>query len=146
MTCRIIEGEEIMSTLLRRAGGAAFAFSVTFGLVAVLAEQPAMAADVTVTAQIEEDDLPKERVTTADLDLSNPTEVRKLQARIRAASRRVCGYSGVGIARSQVPCRSAVQASVAPQIARLSDGARRLAGAGEQTELTTVLTVTAPER
>jgi UrcA family protein len=100
MTCRIIEGEEIMSTLLRRAGGAAFAFSVTFGLVAVLAEQPAMAADVTVTAQIEEDDLPKERVTTADLDLSNPAEVRKLQARIRAASRRVCGYSGVGIART----------------------------------------------
>jgi hypothetical protein len=76
-----------MSKSVKSAGSAAVAFSLTFGLIAVMAEQPASARDLTVTAAIERD-VPSERVTAAGLDLASSKGGAMLEARVRAACAR----------------------------------------------------------
>ena len=80
--------DQIMSTRkLRSAGGAAFALTLTAGVVAILAEQAAVAADLTVTAP-RQAELLSERVSTAGLDLGRDQDRRLLDRRLRAASAR----------------------------------------------------------
>jgi UrcA family protein len=47
-----------------------------------------------VTAQAADDALPSQRVSYADLDISNPTGAKVLYGRIKVAARHVCALSG----------------------------------------------------
>jgi UrcA family protein len=131
----------IVSNKLRSAGSAALAFSLTIGVVGLLAAEPAAARDLTVTAQSAEV-FPTERVSTAGLDLTRAEGVRLLQAKVNAASRRVCNVSAVGLhGPSELSCRKTAKAAAAPQIANLIERSQRLAAAGLPSKILATLTV-----
>lgn len=134
-----------MTKSMKSAGSAAVAFSITFGLIAVLAEQPAQARDLTVTAAIQRD-VPSEQVTAAGLDLGSSKGREILEARVRAASRRVCAVSSVSLrAKSEFSCRRAARAAAAPQVARMFEQARALASAGDAARAAAAIVVSAPQ-
>jgi UrcA family protein len=133
-----------MTKSVKSAGSAAVAFSITFGLIAVLAEQPAEARDLTVTAAIQRD-VPSELVTAAGLDLASSKGSEILEARVRAASRRVCAVSPVSLtAATEMSCRRSARAAAAPQIANLVQQARALASAGQPASAAAAIVVSAP--
>lgn len=60
------------------------------------------------------------KVRTADLDLANPTDARKLHQRVAGATLTVCGsYAGARDGREDeiAACRAEVARQVAPQLA-----------------------------
>lgn len=132
-----------MSKSIRSAGSAAFAFSLTVGVISLLAAEPAAASDFTVTANSR--DQLTEMVPTAGLDLSQAKGVRLLETRIRAASRRVCAVTPVSLAaQSELRCRRTAQDGAAPQVAQLVNRARALASAGQPAAIDTVVAIVAP--
>lgn len=134
-----------MSRTVRSAGSAALAFSLTAGLIGLLAADPAAARDLTVTAKISEE-LPIERVSTAGLDLSTHAGVRLLEGRVRSAGRKVCNGATLSIAApSELRCRRDVVAAAEPRIASLSAQARSLAAAGLPAVIDTAFAVIAPQ-
>jgi UrcA family protein len=130
-----------MSKKFKSAGTAALAFSLTVGVVGLLAEQPAAASpsDSSNSHMIEASEL----VSTAGLDLAKPADVRRLEARIRAATRRVCDDEGPRkfSAHEQI-CRTAARKSAQQQVASLVDRSQRLAAAGQAVAIRTGSAVT----
>lgn len=77
----------------------------------VLAAAPALASDPTAGTV---------RIRTADLDLANPADARKLGHRIAGATEAVCGsYAGARDGREDeiAACRADVARQLAPQLA-----------------------------
>lgn len=128
---------------LRNSGAAAFALSITFGLVAVLAAPPASARDLTVTAPAPAD-VHSAYVSTAGLDLADSGDLRRLQSRIRAASREVCAPLSIGkLGTAERMCRTSALDSAAPQVARLTERAQQLAAAGRSSRIVATVAVVA---
>ena len=132
-----------MTDRLRSTGAAAFALVITGGLVAVLGAAPASARDLTVPAPLQGEAL-STTVTTAGLDLSVSQDQRRLQARIRSASRAVCAPMSIGkLTHAEQNCREVALASAAPQVARLAEQAQRLAAAGLPSRVVSTVAVSA---
>lgn len=132
-----------MTKTLRSAGAAACAFLLTAGIVGTMAEQPAAAQSFTVTAPTLADTV-TERVPTAGLNLAQDRDVRRLDARIRAASRRVCAPLSVGKSLApELRCRHGAVQSAAPQVALLVQRAQALAAAGLPTRIASTVAVSA---
>lgn len=133
-----------MSKTIRSAGSAAFAFSLTAGLVALLASQPAAARNIVVTAPIE---AASEQVSTAGIDLAGANGAAKLKNRVFEASRRVCTTSPLSLAAGgDASCIQAAGKRAAPQVAKLVGEARRLAASGQSSEILATISVSASTR
>lgn len=133
-----------MSTSLKSTGLAALAFSVSLGFV-TLAVAPAVAhaapSEFSVTAPDDEVGLSKS-VAIGDLDLAQPRDMKRLEYRIRGASREVCAPLSIGRVTSQESeCRAVAVRSAQPQVAFLRDRALRMAAAGQPSRIDTTLTV-----
>lgn len=114
---------------LRSAGSAALAFCMTFGVIGLLAE-PAAAASTAEVAALDRVEV-STRVSTAGLDLARSEDVRRLEARVRAATRRLCDHGSRGISRSELSCKAAARTSAEQQITSLVDRSQRLSAASQ---------------
>ncbi|WP_300975367.1 UrcA family protein [Sphingomonas sp. LHG3406-1] len=137
-----------MSSSLKSTGLTALAFSASFGLIAIAiapATAFAQSPDISITAPYEEEALSK-RVAIGDLDLAKPRDMKRLDARIRSASRAVCEPNGFSLINDdELQCRKVAVASAQPQVARLRDQALSLAAAGQPSRIDTTLAVVAPD-
>lgn len=130
---------------MRSTGSAAFALTMTAGIVALLAAHPVSARPLPDGA-FAHHDLATETVSTAGLNLASEAGRARLDTRIRSASRRVCDTQAMGVARSKEQiCRAAAFDGTRAQVAALIEQARGLAAAGGPVGISTVLTVVAPE-
>lgn len=133
-----------MSRSLKSSGLAALAFSVSLGLLGLTAA-PALAQtdDVRVVAQVDEPVLSK-AVRIADLDLADAGDVRRLDFRIRAASRFVCApFSNGQVTRAELSCRRTAVRSTDTRVAELRQQASRLAAANLPSRFDATVAVTA---
>lgn len=136
-----------MTRTVRSAGFAAAALCLTAALVGVLAEQPAMAQDLTITADELDPSFDAEFVSTAGLDLTTERGVKRLHTRVRTASQRVCSVgSFTRINTAELDCREGAMAMAVPQVERLVKRTRELAAAGLPTRLALTVRVAAPAR
>lgn len=132
-----------MTTALRSAGASVLAFSVTCGLVAALGAQPASARPLP-NANAMSDEAISERVSVAGLNLARADHRRRVNNRIRSASRRVCEGPFQRLTSDTAKhCRRVAREDAEVQLAALVNRAERLAAAGMPTEINTVLTVIA---
>lgn len=129
---------------MRSTGSAAFALSMTAGIVALLAAQPAPARGLASTAS---DEAVSETISIADLNLTKESDQKRLHSRIKFASKRVCSFSSIGLAGAllEARCSRAAYQSARPQMEALVQQAQRFAAAGETVGINTVLTVINPE-
>jgi UrcA family protein len=133
-----------MTTPLRSAGAGLLAFSVTCGLVAALGAQPASASRLT-TADPSSRELVVETISTAGLNVSQADHRRRIDSRIRSATRRVCDSRAYSRSvNADQECRRAAQEGAELQLTALVKRAERMAAAGSPTKINTVLTVIAP--
>jgi UrcA family protein len=109
-----------MSDVIKSAGSAAFAFALACGLIAVTVAEPAAASTV-VADQVMDREIRSESVSLAGLDLSSPKDIRLLETRIRAASRRVCRQPGNEPLTSQQAqdCRKSAKLAAQSKVAAL---------------------------
>ena len=131
---------------MRSTGSAAFALSMTAGIVALLAAQPAPARGLS-SAAATSDEAVSETISIADLNLTKASDQKRLNSRIKYASKRVCTIGGLGYAGQQLEaqCSRAAYQSARPQMEALVQQAQRFAAAGETVGIDTVLTVIKPE-
>lgn len=121
-----------MSQNVKSAGFGALAFALTFGLVAATVADPAAARTTGAASASSGRDVPTKRVSVAGLDLTQASDLRQLDGRIRAASRRVCAEFGGSrhIMLEELSCRQQARAGAALKVAELVDRTRSLADAG----------------
>lgn len=134
-----------MSRSLQSTGFAALAFSVSLGLIGLTAAPAAaQTQDVRVTAQIDEPVLTKV-IKIGDLDLADASDVRRLDFRIRSASRFVCAPLSNGqVTRAEASCRRVAVRSTDRRVAELRQQASRLAAANLPSRFDATLAVVAP--
>jgi UrcA family protein len=132
-----------MSNTVKSAGSAAFAFAITFGLIAMTVEQPAAAS--TVSGETMSGQARSERVSLAGIDLSKAEDVRQLQTRVRAASRRVCAPLAERrlTMASEYDCRRSARAAAEVKVAGLMERSRAFA-ATQPSVMGATLAVVAP--
>jgi UrcA family protein len=111
------------------AGSAALAFCMTVGVIGLLA-QPAAAANTSEVAALDRVEV-STRVSTAGLDLAKSDDVRMLEARVRAATRRLCDQESRGVSRSELSCKAAARTSAERQITSLVDRSQRRSAASQ---------------
>ena len=95
--------------------GALAAIAVTTGTLAATAA-PLRAAELVVTART-----PQARIAYDDLNLASQAGLARLEARVRAATERLCSVQGVSDLHTQAAareCRSEATAQAAAQVGR----------------------------
>ena len=81
-------------------------------------------------------------VSAKDLDLASAKDRKRLDTRIRAASRMVCAPLATGLLTSaEQECRRVAMKSASPQVAFLTDRSRALAQAGQPSEVAGTVTI-----
>lgn len=115
----------MMNNRLKSTGFAALSFSISAGILA-LALVPAMATAASPATELEEltvnadRDVRTRRVATADLDLANASDLKRLDSRIRRAIGEVCREPGFGrVTFESVRCGSDARRSADQQVAAL---------------------------
>lgn len=132
-----------MSNRLLSSGLAALSFTVSASLLA-LALAPGMAhastaGDVVEVVVTGESMVVTKRVATADLDLTDATDLKRLYTRIRGAIRQVCDDSGNGrTSNAESRCRHEARRSSNQQVAVLRSEAIALATAKSFPEIAVV--------
>lgn len=135
-----------MTKSLTSAGLAALSFAVSTGVLAIaLAPATASAStvspDLQVTAQRDPDVITR-RVSTADLDLTNKADLRRLDRRLIAATFAVCDDgSGKRIRLQDSSCFVAAKQSADLQVARLREKAEAFAAAGLPARVATTVVI-----
>jgi UrcA family protein len=124
-----------MDNRLKSTGVAALSFSVSAALLA-FALTPAMASAAPIGADNlnftvnGEQVTATKRVSTADLDLTSASDLRRLDARIGSAVREVCRGSGKSLVTiSSGACDSEARRSADRQVAALRNAATSVASA-----------------
>jgi UrcA family protein len=135
-----------MSDKLLSSGIAALSFTVSAALLALtLAPVSAAAAtadEVTVTITGNRE-IATKRVSTADLDLANAADLRRLEARVRGAVADVCDRGSNGrITLPEARCRDEARRSSDRQLAALRSEAQARTAAN-QARSTSEITVLA---
>jgi UrcA family protein len=135
-----------MSDKLLSSGIAALSFTVSAALLALtLAPVSAAAAtadEVTVTITGNRE-IATKRVSTADLDLANAADLRRLEARVRGAVADVCDRGSNGrITLPEARCRDEARRSSDRQLAALRSEAQART-ASNQARSTSEITVLA---
>lgn len=138
-----------MTNRLHSSGIAALSFTLSAGVLA-LALTPAVASAATGSSDPVEFTVTGERlvatkrVTTADLDLNDSKDLKRLDARIRGAVEQVCVEHGDGrMTVSENLCRADARRSANQQLAALRGEALALASGGDSGPSSTIAVVAA---
>lgn len=131
-----------MNTRLQSTGLAALSFTLSAGVLA-LALTPAMVSAAAPSTEIEEFTVSAERevvtrrVATADLDLANASDLKRLDARIRRAISEVCREpSNYRVTAQSNRCGSDARRSANEQVAAIRRAGTALAATATTADIT----------